>query len=55
MIFTQREYKLLRWAEFKAKEMLGAHTGGPYEQAYRDRLKELKQLLLRIKKEPKRK
>jgi len=49
MKLTRNEYSLLTWAESQAKELLGAHTGGPNETAHRDNLKSLRAVLRKIK------
>ena len=48
-LLTQAEYALLTWAEGQAKELLGAHTGGPNEQEHRDKLARLRKVLLKVK------
>jgi hypothetical protein len=44
-----KDYKVLLWAERQAKELLGLHTGGPNETAYREKLRELRTTLKTIK------
>jgi hypothetical protein len=48
-LLTKTEYAVLARAESAAKEMLGAHTGGPHEQEYRDFLKTLRRVMLKVK------
>jgi hypothetical protein len=46
---TAKDYALLTWSESRAKELLGAHTGGPHELCYKLQLMALRQTLRKIK------
>lgn len=48
-LLTKTEYAVLTRAESEAKEMLGARIGGPHEQEYRDFLKSLRRVMLKVK------
>jgi|JI7StandDraft_1071085.scaffolds.fasta_scaffold1069556_1 hypothetical protein len=49
MKLTRAEYQLLLWAESQAKELLGAHTGGPHEAIHREKLAKLRKLLPKLR------
>jgi hypothetical protein len=46
---TKSEYAALLLAESAAKEMLGAHVGGPHEKDYLAFLERLRQVMQKIK------
>lgn len=48
-LLTKTEYAVLTRAESEAKATLGMHTGGPHEQEYRDFLKSLRRVMLKVK------
>jgi len=48
-LLTKTEYAVLTRAESEAKAALGMHTGGPHEQEYRDFLKSLRRVMLKVK------
>jgi hypothetical protein len=48
-LLTKPEYAILTRAESEAKAVLGVHTGGPHEQEYRDFLKSLRKVMIKVK------
>jgi hypothetical protein len=48
MKLTRSQYQLLKWSQARAEELLGAHTGGPYETEYREKLTKLRKLIAQL-------
>jgi len=46
---TTNDYRILQWAQAQAEGMLGAYTGGPEEQDYKDNLALLKLAMQRAR------
>jgi hypothetical protein len=48
-MITKEQYNDLKWAGQRAKELLGAHTGGPNEDTYKKKLTSLRRTLRHLK------